>query len=139
MSKKEDLKLVFDFIADFLKDEKPVEEKHVEEKHVEERVSKVEPKKTKSDKNIEHMLEIMKRVDVMDGVRKTAPVIPHTERDEDVVVSRIQEVMARPKLKKETGADMSYLKSVLDDARVVNNAMNETHPIFDSTEKPGQE
>jgi hypothetical protein len=134
MSKKEDLKLVFDFIADFLRDEKPVEDKPVEE-----RVSKVEPKKTKSDKNIEHMLEIMKRVDVMNGVRKTAPVIPHTERDEDVVVSRLQEVMARPKVKKETVTDMSYLKSVLDDARVVTNSMNETHPIFDSTEKPGGE
>ena len=132
MSKKEDLKLVFDFIADFLKDEKPVEEKPVEE-------AKPKAKKTKSDENLEHMLEIMKRVDARDKTRRTAPVIPPTERDEDVVFSRMQEVMTRPKTKHETPRDMSYLKEILDDALTVNNSMIETHPIFDSKEKPGQE
>ena len=123
MSKKEDLKLVFDFIADFLKDEKPVEVKSVEDKP--------KAKKSKSDENLEHMLEIMKRVDARDKMRKTTPVIPPTERDEDIVVV--------PRPKNETTRDISYLKTVLDDARIINNSLNETHPILDSAKKPGQE
>ncbi len=133
MSKKEDLKLVFDFIADFLREEKPVVEKHL----IEERVNKVEPKKTKSDKNIEHMLEIMKRVDVMDGVRKTAPVIPPTERDEDGVVAHDNQIIGRHK--NETGRGLGHLKKVLDESKVFNDLLSASHPIVDSTEKPGGE
>ena len=133
MSKKEDLKLVFDFIADFLKDEKTVETKPVVED------VKQKTKKSKSDENLEHMLEIMKRVDARDKVRKTAPVIPPTERDEDVVVSRIQEVMSRPKTKNEPTRDMSHLKTILNDSKVFNDLLSVTHPIVDSSEKPGED
>jgi hypothetical protein len=133
MSKKEDLKLVFDFIADFLRDEKSVEVKPVVED------VKQKTKKSKSDENLEHMLEIMKRVDARDKVRKTAPVIPPTERDEDVVVSRIQEVMSRPKTKNEPTRDMSHLKTILNDSKVFNDLLSVTHPIVDSSEKLGED
>lgn len=76
MSKKDDLKVVFDFIADYLRDEKPGDK--VVEKHSEPKASKA---KSQTDKNVEHMLEIMKRVDVMDKMRKTTPVVPQNQRD----------------------------------------------------------
>ena len=131
MSKKEDLKLVFDFIADFLRDEKPVEAKPVVEAIEETKQSKT---KSKSDKNIEHMLEIMKRVDLMDKMRKTTPVVPVTERDEDIIAARDQEIVTRHT--NETTRDFGHLKTVLNDAKVMNDLLNETHPIVDSLEKP---
>jgi hypothetical protein len=132
MSKKEDLKLVFDFIADFLKDEKPVETKPVVEAVEEIKQSKT---KSKSDKNIEHMLEIMKRVELKDKMRRTTPVVPLTDRDEDDIAERDQEIVSRHK--NENEIDASYLKERLSDAKTFIDELSKTHPIVDSAEKPG--
>lgn len=134
MSKKEDLKLVFDFIADFLKDEKPVETKPVVEAVEEIKQSKT---KSKSDKNIEHMLEIMKRVELKDKMRRTTPVVPLTDRDEDDIAERDQEIVSRHK--NETGRGLNHLKTVLNDAKTMNDLLNVSHPIVESLEKPGDD
>lgn len=114
MSKKEDLKLVFDFIADFLKDEKLVEE-----------TTKV----SKQDKDVEHMKNIMSRVDLLDKKKKTARIIPLADRDEDASAIR----------DKENKIDTSFLKERLSDAKAVIDELNKTHPIVDSTKKPGDD
>ena len=119
MSKKEDLKLVFDFIADFLKDEKPVEE-----------TAKV----SKQEKDVEHMKNIMTRVDLLDKKKKNARIIPLADRDDDIA-TRDKEIVKNHK--KENEMDVSYLKERLSDAKAVIDELNKTHPIVDSTEKPG--
>jgi hypothetical protein len=128
MSKKEDLKLVFDFIADFLRDEKSVEVKPVVEE------VKQKTKKSKSDENIERMLEIMKRVDVKDKVRRTKLVVPSTERDEDVIATRDREILTRHT--NETSRDMSHLKTILNDSKVINDLLSVSHPIIENDKKP---
>jgi hypothetical protein len=121
MSKKEDLKLVFDFIADFLKDEKPVEET---------------VKVSKQDKDVEHMKNIMTRVDLLDKKKKTARIIPLADRDEDIAI-RDKEIVKNHK--KENEIDTSYLKERLSDAKTFIDELNKTHPIVDSTKKPGDD
>jgi len=119
MSKKEDLKLVFDFIADFLKDEKPVEET---------------VKVSKQDKDVEHMKNIMSRVDLLDKKKKNARIIPLADRDEDIAIHDKEIVKNH---KKENEIDASYLKERLFDAKTFIDELSKTHPIVDSAEKPG--
>ena len=67
MNKKQDLKLVFEFIADFLRED-------VDTSPAKATVSETTPEpvgdEPKSDPKVEHALAIMKRIDDMDKAKK---------------------------------------------------------------------
>jgi len=136
MTKKEELKLVFDFIAEFLKDEKQVESKPVvEDVEKTTTINKDDNEKDVLEDKTKRILDIIKRVELNDKMRRTTiPVVPVTDRGEDDIAERDREIIARHT--NETGGGLGHIKTVLDDAKVMNDLLNVSHPIIESDEKP---
>ncbi len=123
MSKKENLKVVFDFIAEYLSDEK-LEVKVEENKTIE---------ATNIESLTERMIQIMKLVDE----KRKKPIdklkiIGHNERDYDInddeeaIQSVIDDVIINTQTKA-NGNGVKKLKKALTDAKVIMNGINENH------------
>jgi hypothetical protein len=80
------------------------------------------------------MLDIIKRVEAKDKTKKRIKSVPPTERDEDTIAERDQEIITRHET--ETGFNLGDLKSIFTKSKEIQNNLNESHPIVESLEKP---
>lgn len=148
MNKKENLKVVFDFIAEYLSGEEstPATPK-VEAEVKEEPKVEAKPKSKYTDEQIssaEHMLEIMKRVELRDKMLSTAMtrpnVVPIDQRDnEPLDQTAIDRTIVATHQQETQGKGLGYLKNVLTDAKVIMNELDASSPIVDSVSSSNSE
>lgn len=122
MSRKDDIKLLFNFMIELLKEEK---EDEVESKQV---ITET-PKENESAK---HILDVMKRTELMDRMRRTTmnrpTLVPLNERDEDEI-ARVDNDRIETH-KKENGT--KNIKEILTNAKDFMNDLETKKPITPS-------
>lgn len=123
MSRKDDIKLLFNFMIELLKEEK--EEIKVESKQV-------LTETPKEDESAKHILDVMKRAELMDRMRRTTmnrpTLVPLNERDEDEIARLDNERVETHKKEKET----KNIKEILTNAKDFMNDLETKKPITPS-------
>lgn len=123
MSRKDDLKLLFNFMIELLREEK--EELKVEAKQV-------LTETPKEDESAKHILDVMKRAELMDRMRRTTmnrpTLVPLNERDEDEIARLDNERVETHKKEKET----KNIKEILTNAKDFMNDLETKKPITPS-------
>lgn len=123
MSRKDDLKLLFNFMIELLREEK--EELKVETKQV-------LTETPKEDESAKHILDVMKRAELMDRMRRTTmnrpTLVPLNERDEDEIARLDNERVETHKKEKET----KNIKEILTNAKDFMNDLENKKPITPS-------
>lgn len=123
MARKDDLKLLFNFMIELLKEEQETEKNSVQEK---EETKYIEPKefkdthkqvlKEKQDESAKHILDVMKRVEILDKIRKPRTIMPLTERDEEEIAKIDKEIIRKNGVEK-TMDKIEKFKNALKDAK----------------------
>lgn len=123
MSRKDDLKLLFNFMIELLREEK--EELKVETKQV-------LTETPKEDESAKHILDVMKRAELMDRMRRTTmnrpTLVPLNERDEDEIARLDNERVETHKKEKES----KNIKEILTNAKDFMNDLETKKPITPS-------
>ena len=124
MSRKDDLKLLFNFMIELLREEEK-EELKVETKQV-------LTETPKEDESAKHILDVMKRAELMDRMRRTTmnrpTLVPLNERDEDEIARLDNERIETHKKEKET----KNIKEILTNAKDFMNDLETKKPITPS-------
>lgn len=138
MENNEKLKLVFDFIADYLTDTKSTK---TEPKKIEVPVNeepKLEPTKVYLDENkekeVNHILNVMKHAEIIDKYSKrrgTNKIVPASERDiDDEEIANMDKVIVENH-KKETNKMDNFL-STLKESKNILDELEVSKPITSS-------
>lgn len=137
MSRKNDVKLLFNFMIELLKEE----EKETKEEKVQVPVeSKIEsPKKlildNKQEDYAKHILEVMKRAELMDKMRTTVnarpKIIPTDLRDEDEIAKADSEAINTYKAEKKN-KNLNEIKSILTNAKDFMDELENKKPLIPS-------
>lgn len=130
MGRKDDLKLLFNFMIELLKEEETTSDNKTEVKEVVK-----EPIKEKQDESAKHILEVMKRTELMDRMRRTTmnrpTLIPLNERDEDEIAKADNEKIETHK-KEKREKSVSEFKQILNDAKNFMDDLETKKPITPS-------
>jgi hypothetical protein len=140
MSRKEDLKLLFNFMIELLKDEKTETEKSDSKLTT---VDSYEPAKktivdnhkeetkeeTKEDEQTKHILDVMKRVEVLDKLRKPKTLIPVTQRDEEQQAEMDKSIIKNHESEKK---GINHLKNALLNAKEFMGELETKKPLVPS-------
>jgi hypothetical protein len=120
MARKDDLKLLFNFMIELLKDEEQTKTETIETKKHETELLKetkeVQTKENVDSESAKHILDVMKRVEVLDKVRKPRTITPLSERDEEEIANLDKEIITKNGIEK----NMKFaekLKNALKDAK----------------------
>ncbi len=123
MSRKDDVKLLFNFMIELLKEEETKTEVKQETKEL---------LTEKEDESAKHILDVMKRAELMDRMRRTTmnrpTLVPLNERDEDEVARLDNERVETHKKEKET----KNIKEILTNAKDFMNDLETKKPITPS-------
>jgi len=124
MSRKDDIKLLFNFMIELLREDEK-EELKVESKQV-------LTETPKEDESAKHILDVMKRTELMDRMRRTTmgrpTLVPHGERDEDEIAIVDNERIETHK--KERGT--KNIKEILNNAKDFMDDLESKKPITPS-------
>ena len=123
MSRKDDIKLLFNFMIELLKEEK--EDVKVESKQV---ITET----PKEDESAKHILDVMKRAELMDRMRRTTmgrpTLVPLNERDEDEIARADNDRIETHKKEK----DSKNIKEILTNAQDFMDDLETKKPITPS-------
>jgi hypothetical protein len=127
MNKKDNLKLVFDFIAEYLNDEESKIEVKTEVKtEVKEILTE------KDDDSAKHILEVMKRAELMDKMRSTViarpKLVPPSLRDDDEISENDREMINTHK----TENGYKNIKNILSGAKGFMDELENKKPLVPS-------
>ena len=137
MARKDDLKLLFNFMIELLKDEQENETVSFSEKN---ETPFVSPKEfndinkrlsEKQDESAKHILEVMKRVDILDRMRRTVPVVPTNQRDTEEQASLDREIVKTHEAEK-GGRSLESLRNTLKDAKNFMTDLDAKKPLVPS-------
>lgn len=137
MARKDDLKLLFNFMIELLKDEQENETVSFSEKN---ETPFVTPKEfndinkrlsEKQDESAKHILEVMKRVDILDRMRRTVPVVPTNQRDTEEQASLDREIVKTHEAEK-GGRSLESLRNTLKDAKNFMTDLDTKKPLVPS-------
>jgi hypothetical protein len=124
MSRKDDIKLLFNFMIELLREDEK-EELKVESKQV-------LTETPKEDESAKHILDVMKRTELMDRMRRTTmgrpTLVPHGERDEDEIAIVDNERIETHKKEKGT----KNIKEILSNAKDFMDDLETKKPITPS-------
>jgi len=133
MENSEKLKLVFDFIADYLttSSKQPIKETVVEETKIDNTKIQIDEKK---EKEVNHILNVMKHAEIIDkyskkrGVNKIVP-INERDIDEDEIANMDKIIVDNHK--KETNKMENFLSNLKESKNIINE-LEEKKPIIAS-------
>lgn len=142
MARKDDLKLLFNFMIELLKDEQETEVNTVKERTIKYGVPNITPKEfneinkqiltEKQDDSAKHILEVMKRAELMDKMRSTViarpKVIPSDLRDDDEIAQNDREAINTHKTEKKG----KNIKNILSDAKGFMDELEIKKPLVPS-------
>lgn len=143
MARKDDLKLLFNFMIELLKDEQ--ETNTVKEPTINYAVPNITPKEfneinkqllsEKQDDSAKHILEVMKRAELMDKMRSTViarpKVIPTDLRDNDEIVKNDREAIETHKIEEKT-KNAKEIKTLLSNAKEFMDELEIKKPLVPS-------
>ena len=145
MGRKDDLKLLFNFMIELLKDEQ--ETNTVKEETIKSEVPNITPKEfneinkqiltEKQDDSAKHILEVMKRAELMDKMRSTVisreyiQVVPPSLRDDDEIAKNDREVINTHKAEKK-GRNMNEIRDILSNAKNFMDELETKRPLVPS-------
>jgi len=129
MSRKDDIKLLFNFMIELLKeDEEEKEELKVESKQV-------LTETPKEDESAKYILDIMKRTELMDRMRRTTmgrpTLVPYGERDDDERAKADSEIIKTHE-KENKSKNMSEFKNILSNAKEFMDELETKKPLVPS-------
>ena len=129
MSRKDDVKLLFNFMIELLKEE---------EKEVKPEVKfevKENPKQVLSeeqDYSAKHILEVMKRAELMDKMRSTViarpKIVPESLRDDDEIAQNDREIVNTHKVEKKD----KNIRNILSGAKGFMDELEHKKPLVPS-------
>lgn len=129
MARKDDLKLLFNFMIELLKEETTSDIKTEVKKDVK------EPIKEKQEESAKHILEVMKRTELMDRMRRTTMnrpnLVPLNERDEDEIARLDNERVETYKKEKNEKSGLE-IKEILTNAKGFMDDLESKKPITPS-------
>ncbi len=133
MARKDDLKLLFNFMIELLKDEQ--ETNNVKEQTIKYETPSIQEKQIlteKQDDSAKHILEVMKRAELMDKMRSTViarpKVVPPSLRDDDEIAQNDREVIDTHKSEKKN----KNIKNILSDAKGFMDELEHKKPLVPS-------
>ena len=140
MARKDDLKLLFNFMIDLLKDEQ--ETNTVKERTIKYEVPNITPKEfneiTKQvlienqGDSAKHILEVMKRAELMDKMRSTViarpKIVPPSLRDDDEIVQNDREAINTHKAENKN----KNIKNILSNAKGFMDELEYKKPLVPS-------
>jgi len=140
MARKDDLKLLFNFMIDLLKDEQ--ETNTVKEQTIKYEVPNITPKEfneiTKQvlidnqNDSAKHILEVMKRAELMDKMRSTViarpKIVPPSLRDDDEIVQNDREAINTHKAENKS----KNIKNILSNAKGFMDELEHKKPLVPS-------
>jgi hypothetical protein len=140
MTRKDDLKLLFNFMIELLKDEQDTNT--VKERTIKYEVPNVTPKEfneitkqvlsEEQDYSAKHILEVMKRAELMDKMRSTViarpKVVPPSLRDDDEIAQNDREVINIHKAENKN----KNIKNILSDAKGFMDELEHKKPLVPS-------
>ena len=140
MARKDDLKLLFNFMIDLLKDEQ--ETNTVKERTIKYEVPNITPKEfneiTKQvlienqGDSAKHILEVMKRAELMDKMRSTViarpKIVPPSLRDDDEIVQNDREAINTHKAENKN----KNIKNILSNAKGFMDELEIKKPLVPS-------
>lgn len=143
MARKDDIKLLFNFMIELLKDEQ--ETSTVKEDTVNYKVPNITPKEfneinkqvltEKQEDSAKHILEVMKRAELMDKMRSTAiarpKVLPTNLRDDDEIAQADAEAINTYKAEKKT-KNLSEFRNILTNAKDFMDDLETKKPLVPS-------
>ena len=133
MARKDDLKLLFNFMIELLKDEQETnnvkeQTNNYEEPNFQEKQILTE----KQDDSAKHILEVMKRAELMDKMRSTViarpKLIPSDLRDDDEIAQNDREVINTHKAEKKN----KNIKNILSEAKEFMDDLETKKPLVPS-------
>lgn len=129
MSRKDDVKLLFNFMIELLKEEETKPDAKIETKKETKQVLTETPKE---DESAKHILDIMKRAELMDKMRRTTmsrpTLVPLNERDEDEIARVDNERIETHKKENKT----KNIKNILTNAKDFMDDLETKKPITPS-------
>ena len=132
MSRKDDVKLLFNFMIELLKEEKE-ESKQEVKTEVKEETKQILTEK--QDDSAKHILEVMKRAELMDKMRSTAiarpKLIPTNLRDEDEIAQADAEAINTYKVEKKT-KNLNEFRNILTNAKDFMDELETKKPLVPS-------
>jgi hypothetical protein len=145
MGRKDDLKLLFNFMIELLKDEQ--ETNNVKEETIKYEVPNITPKEfneinkqvltEKQDDSAKHILEVMKRAELMDKMRSTVisreyiQVVPPSLRDDDEIAQNDREIVNTHKVEKKD-RNMNDIRAILSNAKNFMDELEFKRPLIPS-------
>jgi hypothetical protein len=130
MSRQNDLKMLFNFIIELLKDEVETVQTETKTEHIEDE-KQLLTENTKKDESVEKILKVMKRVEDMDKFKKAGvKLVSEIERDLDDE-DYIRDVNILKTHKAET-EKINFIKDVLHDAKNIMDGLETNLPITPS-------
>lgn len=127
MSRKDDVKLLFNFMIELLKEE---ENKTEVKNEVKEEIKQFLTEK--QDDSAKHILEVMKRAELMDKMRSTViarpKLVPPSLRDDDEIAQNDREVINTYKTEKKN----KNIKNILSDAKGFMDELETKKPLVPS-------
>ena len=126
MSRKDDVKLLFNFMIELLREDEEIKSE------VKEQTKELLSETPKEDESAKHILDIMKRAELMDKMRRTTigrpTLVPLNERDEDEIARLDNERVETHKTEKGT----KNIKEILTNAKDFMNDLETKKPITPS-------
>jgi hypothetical protein len=126
MSRKDDLKLLFNFMIELLREDEEVKSE------VKEQTKELLSETPKEDESAKHILDVMKRAELMDKMRRTTiarpTLVPLNERDEDEIARLDGDRIETHK--KEKGS--KNIKEILTNAKDFMDDLETKKPITPS-------
>ena len=124
MSRKDDVKLLFNFMIELLREDEEVKSE------VKEQTKELLSETPKEDESAKHILDVMKRAELMDKMRRTTigrpTLVPLNERDEDEIARVDNERVETHKKKTKN------IKEILTNAKNFMNDLETKKPITPS-------
>jgi hypothetical protein len=128
MARKDDLKLLFNFMIELLKDEETntVKEEQIKYEATPQILTE------NQDDSAKHILEVMKRAELMDKMRSTViarpKLVPPSLRDDDEIAENDREVINTHKAEKKN----KNIKNILSDAKGFMDELEHKKPLVPS-------
>lgn len=129
MSRKDDVKLLFNFMIELLKEE----EKEVKpEVKIEVKEKSKQVLSEEQDYSAKHILEVMKRAELMDKMRSTViarpKIVPESLRDDDEIAQNDREIVNTHKVEKKD----KNIRNILSGAKGFMDELEHKKPLVPS-------
>jgi hypothetical protein len=131
MSRKDDLRMLFNFMIELLKEEDETVQTEIKKENIEDE-KQLLTENVKKDESVEKILKVMQRVEDIDKFKKSGiKIVPEIERDLDDDYNRDINIIETYKTEKNV-KNLNFINDVLHDAKNIMNEIETKLPITPS-------